>query len=283
MAETATSTTEVHDISDSDLNTLAGTLEKRYGLDLLSYKPRLLKRRIMVRLRSRRCSDLAEYARILEADNTEWDALLKALNINVSGFFRNSETFWLLRDKVLPGLLKDARRRDQGLSMASIGCAQGEEPYSLAMLLDFSFKKELKGLRIQIVGVDVEKTVIEVARKAVYGRDRVKEVPEEYLSRYFEGCGKEYRLDKEIREAVKFKVRDIRKGPGIAKLDLVMCRNLLIYFTREQQKQILNSIGKCLLPGGYLVLGKTESMLGELRSGYKVVDLSEHIYQKAGE
>jgi chemotaxis protein methyltransferase CheR len=165
----------------------------------------------------------------------------------------------------------------------SAGCAEGEEPYSLAMLLRRNFRRELRRIKARIVGVDIEEAVLERARAGIYDGARLEELPEDLRQECFEEREGRFHLARPIKEMVEFRAHDIRNGLPLGCADLIMCRNVLIYFTREQQRGMLRAFGDSLRSGGLLVLGKTESMLSELRSGFSVVDLSEHIYRKAGE
>jgi len=151
------------------------------------------------------------------------------------------------------------------------------------MLLDRRFSREFSGVRRRIIGLDMDGDVLARAREAVYGGDRLENMPPGYKNRYFDGRAGDYRLKKEIRESVEFRTHDMTRGLPVSDIDLIICRNVLIYITREFQKRIVREFERNLLPGGYLVLGKTESMVGELRSGFDVVNLTEHIYRKAGD
>lgn len=283
MVTSAPGLAESPQVNRGRLSELAGGLKDRRGNDLLSLKPRLLRRRLMVRLRARACGGLSEYLEVLDGDPNEWDALFKALTIQVSGFFRNPRTFEFLERRVLPGLIQRKRESRQKLLILSAGCAEGEEPYSLAMLLDRRFSRESSGVRRRIIGLDMDGDVLARAREAVYGGDRLENMPSGYKNRYFDGRAGGYRLKKEIRESVEFRTYDMTRGLPVTDIDLIICRNVLIYITREFQKRIVREFERNLLPGGYLVLGKTESMVGELRSGFDVVNLAEHIYRKAGD
>jgi len=264
------------------LASLAEVLLAGQGFDLLAYKPRLLRRRILSRLRVRQCADLAAYLRLLRSEPGEELNLVRTLTIHVSGFFRNEETFEFLRERVIPGLLRARRDDGRELTLVSAGCAEGEEPYSLAMLLLRHFGRELEGVRTRIVGLDVDEEVLKRAQTGEYGADRVVELPRAY-ERYFERCPAGARIDDAVRLRVEFVRCDLKQGLPVSGADLVMCRNVLIYFKRDGQRQILNGLRDALAPGGFLALGKTESLLGDMRFGFRVLDLTEHVYCKAGE
>jgi chemotaxis protein methyltransferase CheR len=270
------------EIAPEVLAELAARLKAKQGFDLLSYKSKVLHRRLRTRLRACSCDDYQEYLRVLDEDPLELEQLYKALIINVSNFFRNAETYWFLRDRVLPELLARKREGDGALTLVSAACAEGEEPYSLAMVMRTFFARELERVRVRIIGIDIDEEALAKARAGSYPLDRVAETPAAFRERFFVRSGKNYELTPEARSLVEFRRHDLRSGLPLTAVDLVMCRNLLIYFKREYQLRLLRAIHAALAEGGYLVLGKTETLGGELREQYQVVDLSEHVYRKAG-
>ncbi len=270
-------------IEDYPLEELADKLFRERGFDLHSYKPRLLKRRLTARLRLCSCGGVKDYLDFLRSNPGEVDELLKALDINVSGFFRNAETFDFLAERILPGLIRRNRESGRGLFMVSAGCADGEEPYSMAMILKGRFSRDLRGMVTRLVGMDVSGESIERAKKGLYRNDRLSETPAEYVKKYFIKKGSDFEICPEVREMVEFERRDLREGLPFSGVDLLLCRNVLIYFQKERQDALVKSFLEGLYPGGYLVLGKTESLIGNKREGFKVVDISQHVYCKAGE
>lgn len=266
------------------LEKLSRGLEKRKGIDLLSYKPRVLERRINTRLRARECEGLDDYLELLAADPGEWDDLFKALIINVSGFFRNMETFEAIAKDVVPEIV--ARKKKAGLSgffAVSAGCANGEEPYSLAMLLKDRLGPAIGGMNTRVLGLDIDKDSVERARRGNYDSGKMEAVPRDLKEKFFEPAPKgRYTIGEEIREMVEFRVHDLRNGVDLEDVDLLICRNLLIYFRRERQAAMLRSFLEALNRDGYLVLGKTETMVAELRPRVCVHNLSEHVYRKVG-
>jgi chemotaxis protein methyltransferase CheR len=270
------------DLCPRALAKLARRLERSRGFDLLSYKTKVLQRRLRTRLRAHRCADLNEYLRVLDRDDREEELLYKALIINVSSFFRNPETFWFLRDRVLPGIMTQKRALGRELLMVSAPCAEGEEPYSLAMMLRSFFTNDLARVRCRIVGLDIDPQAVSRAERGSYAEDRLTGLPSNYRERFFRGDGRTYVVSDEVRSLVEFRRSDLRQGFDFTGVDLIMCRNLLIYFKREVQHRIIMALAGGMAEGGYLVLGKTETMATALRCLFRVTDLSEHIYQKAG-
>jgi len=183
---------------------------------------------------------------------------------------------------MVPELLE--RKRAAGrLLVVSAGCAEGEEPYSLAILFRHYFAAEEEGVRVRIVGVDMDAEALETARAGVYAADRLAELPGSLRTRWFRKQGRGFQLAAELRGAVEFLQQELMEGLPMRGVDLLMCRNVLIYFQREQQRKLLRTFRESLGPGGCLVLGKTENLLGGLRTGFTTVDLAEHVYRKAGE
>jgi len=265
------------------MEVLAARIKDETGFDVLCFKPRLLGRRVAARLRARECKALGEYLELLEVDPGEKRKLIRSLSIHVSSFFRNPQTYRLLQERVLPEILAGKSEVPVPLLIVSAGCAAGEEPYSLAMLLLRHFRREIDPARVKIVGLDMDREILEEARRGVYEPERLRGLPSEYKRRFFKGGPSEVRLKGEILSMVEFFQHDLRDGLPLSGVDLVVCRNMLIYFTRESQQGMVRGFYRALAPGGYLVLGRTETLIGQLRSGFRTVDMSEHVYQKAGE
>ncbi len=246
--------------------------------DIGMYKDRCLKRRIAGRVRALGLHDPQAYLRVLRQSEAELDALLTALTIHVSQFFRNPSMFALLERKILPDLITQARaagRRE--LRLWSAGCSSGEEAYSLALVVD-----ELgpSPLPVQILGTDLSPGILKVAREGLFDPQRLAEVSPGVRSRYFRTEGARLRLDQEIRARVRFSCHDLLSAPDYPRADLILCRNVLIYFSREEQDRILSRFAAALPEGGVLVLGKAEMLLGEARNLFRAESPAERIYRK---
>jgi len=252
-------------------------LAKR-GFDLAMYKDRCAKRRIATRVRARGFSEAGPYLDLLERDQTEVDALMSALNIHVSQFFRNPTTFALLEREVLPELLRRIQAEGRRtLQIWSVGCAGGEEPYSLALLM-----KDLAppGMQVDILGTDISADILERAKAAVYEPQRLAEVPPEVRERYFTAVGKGFRLADPVRRMVRFERHNMLAAAVYPKADLILCRNVLIYFSQGEQENILRRFAAALPEGGILVLGKAEMLLGHSRSLFAPECAAERIYKR---
>lgn len=251
-------------------------LEKR-GFDLSMYKNQCVKRRVASRVRARGFESAPPYLELLLRDDAEIDTLMAAISIHVSQFFRNPEVFAVLEKQVLPGLIGAAlRRSDPHLRVWSVGCSSGEEPYSLALLLH-----ELKPpqLKVSIAASDISGPILQQARSACFDRARLEAVPRRVQEQYFVVDGEKLCLREPICGMVEFIEHNILQGGGEPPADLILCRNVLIYFSREDQERILQRFAELLPPWGALVLGSAENLLGEVRGRFSLTHPAERIYR----
>ena len=268
-------------ISSSAFAELREQLCAHRGLDLEGYKNRYARRRIAVRLRARRCADLEGYLQILEREPEEWNLLLAALAINVSSFFRNPETFAVIQNRILPEAIHWRKERGQPrLRLWSAGCAEGEESYSLAILLREHFAGALATMDVSILATDLDAESLALARAGSYPEARLAELPAELREKYFRVKGGQWSLRPRVTGLVEFARHDLLCEPGPPDLDLIVCRNVLIYLDRAEQERILARFHRSLRPEGFLVLGKTETLFGRLRRAMLAVAPRERVYQK---
>jgi len=268
------------DLSDGEFAEIRDILYAGRGFDLDGYKDRCIKRRIAARIRYLGYREASGYIRVLALQAEEQEKLLEALTIHVSQFFRNPSTFAALEDTILPQLLKKRRAGEGCLRVWSVGCAGGEEPYSIALLCE-----ELCGPedQVSIIGSDVSADILKKARFALYEEHRLVEVPDTVMNQYFTPEGLSYRLQSRIRAKVRFIRHDILQDRPIPRSDLILCRNMLIYFSRQEQERILRGLAETLAPDGFLVLGRAETLVNESRELFTCVDAAERIYRKRSE
>ncbi len=267
------------DISDEDFAQIRDILFHGRGFDLGGYKDRCIKRRIAARIRNLGYRRIEGYIDLLENSDVEQEQLLEALTIHVSQFFRNPTTFAILEEQVLPELLLK-HRDEREVRVWSVGCAGGEEPYSIALLFDELCRpNDLTS----IFGTDVSADILEKARSGVFESHRLVEVPDPVLAKYFSQEGMRYRLDEQICKKVRFLRHDILQDRPFLRIDLILCRNMLIYFSRQEQERILRALANSLAPEGLLVLGRAETMVNESRELFTCVDPVERIYRKRDE
>lgn len=269
------------EVSDKELAEIGAILERWRGFSLAVYKDSCMKRRVAIRIRSTRSSDAAAYYDLLKRSEQELDLLQKSLTIHVSQFFRNHSVFEKLRKDVLPELFASRPDdRDEPLRFWCLGCAGGEEPYSLAIMLREFFGREVRRRRLSLLATDIDGTTLQTARMAEYDEGRFKEMPPGLRERYFRQEGRLFRLIPEVRDMVAFRRGDMCNPEEYAPSDLVLCRNALIYFTRPEQERILNRIADILAPDGILVLGKSEALVGTARGRFTPVCRTERIYRR---
>lgn len=244
------------------------------------YKERPLKRRIAVRMRRRNITTYLEYMKLLEEDPEEEILLYKVLTINVSKFFRNLSTFVKIEEEVLPRMYAEAERNDRIIKVWCAGCATGEESYTIAMLLDRFLKNSGSTISFSVIGSDIDSDSLETARRGCYKSLDFDETPEYYLEEYFNKLEKFCVIDR-LKKNVEFVNLDIEEEDvRLNELDLVLFRNVLIYMEKGFQERILSKIYSRLDKGGFLVLGKVETLVGETKKLFNIVDSRERIYRK---
>ena len=233
------------------------------GNDFSCYKKNTVYRRIERRLGVHQFDNLSRYVRYLQENSQEVDLLYKELLIGVTNFFRDPGMFDFLKAKALPELI-NSRHKDSPLRIWTPACSTGEETFSLAMAL----KETLEDMRLkdppgfQIFATDIDKEAISAARQALYSPNIVLDVSKERLERFFVREGDSFRIKKEIRDMIIFAPQNILVDPPFTKLDVLCCRNLLIYIHSEAQKKVLPLLHYGLNPGGLLILGSAESVSG---------------------
>jgi chemotaxis protein methyltransferase CheR len=271
---------EPFDISDDAFDLIRSTLKNIKDFNLDIYKDKCIRRRIAIRIRATHCRTAEEYGELLRQKKDEPDLLLKVLTIHVSQFFRNPSTFEKLKYEIIPYLfqLPDKKGKER-LTFWSVGCASGEEPYSLALIMREFFPMEAARERVAILATDVDAAILETARAGIYGEERLAEVPESFRARWFRTAGGRYHLLPEIKEMVDLERRDLFDRDSFPKCDLILCRNVLIYFERMHQERILHGFADVLGSGGILVMGKSETLFGTIRSRFQTVCPIERIYR----
>lgn len=253
-------------------------LRERSGHDLSFYKSSTLVRRISRRMSVNGVDDYPDYARLLRQQPEELDRLFKELLIRVSGFFRDAEAFEALETEVIPKLL-EGRERDQPLRIWVPGCSTGEEAYSIAILLRERMEERRLTCRAQVFGTDIDVGALDKARAARYPANIVADVPEQRLQRFFTRRGDCYEVNKAVREMVVFAEQSVIKDPPFSRVDLVSCRNLLIYLGRELQRRVMPLFHYALKPDGYLFLGSSES-IGDAGELFEPLDRRMKIFQR---
>lgn len=242
---------------------------KRTGIDLNAYRERQMLRRITTLMASHGLSDFVSYLRLLSHDPAAYRQFLERITINVSELFRNPERFAELRERFLPELLAGAAPaggRPQ-LKTWSAGCAAGEEPYSLAILL----AENVPGQDLPVLATDIDAEVLKEAEAGRYPAARLKNVPLDLRRRYFTQEGDFFTVRPSLRARVRFQRHDLLRDPYPQGLDLILCRNVVIYFTEEAKETLYLRFAQALRPGGILFTGATEQIFQPQRYGLRSV------------
>lgn len=266
--------------TDDGFASLMAKVAAESGFSCASYKQRCLRRRVAVRMRARGVQDYAAYAALLDLDERERERLVDVLTINVTRLFRDRGVYDALAADVVPGLWRSAWPE---LRVWSAGCASGEEAYSLAILfrehaLALGSGQELG--RIRIVGTDIDRGSLAAASAGRYLEHSFVDVPAAIRERYF-SPGFPASVSPELAGMVSFERHDMLQDPPIATaMHLIVCRNVLIYFDRESQERLFGLFRDLLVPGGVLVLGKVETLLGDARQGFAPVNARERVFRR---
>lgn len=259
-----------------ELRELLDGIRARFGLSGAGYKERYFRRRLGLRMRRLGINRYADYGRRLVDDPEEYGRLLDAVAINVSRFFRNRDVWDALRRNVVPALLA----LDASVHVWSAGAAAGEETYTLAMVLAEQAGTTQALDRFSIVGTDIDTRALERARRGRYGEEALAELDAVSRARWFEG-GPPWTVRPELRKHVDFRTLDLAVDGYPGGQHLILCRNVLIYFERTLQESILARFVDALVPGGYLVLGQAETLLGPSREMFRRIGNRERVYQRA--
>src|SRR5215217_6057132 len=264
--------------ADRDLEVLLDYLRRSRGFDFTGYKRTSLSRRIQKRMQDVGVDSYLGYLDHLEVDPEEFTQLFNAILLNVTSFFRDPPTWDYLAAEILPRILAE-KGEDEQVRMWSAGCASGEEAYTLAMLAAEAMGADAVRERVKIYATDLDEEALNQARQARYAAKQVEGVPPELLERYFEHNGDHYTFSKELRRLVIFGPHNLIKDAPIPRIDLLVCRNTLMYLNSETQAHVLARFSFALREGGYLLLGKAEMLLAHSNL-FTSMDLKRRVFQK---
>ncbi len=266
---------------EKDLAAVLALVRHDTGIDFSGYKRTTVRRRIERRMALRRAASLGEYADALRSDSTEAESMAKDMLIHVTAFFRDAEAFDALERHVFREL---ASSKEEGSSIRIWvpGCSTGEEVYSVAIRLLEALGDQARDLSIKIFGSDLSGEAVETARAGFYSDAALAEVSPARLSRFFDRAEGGYRIGKRIRDLCIFVKHDLTRDPPFAKLDLICCRNLLIYLDADLQRRVIPMLHYCLAKPGYLFLGQSEAIVG-FRDLFAPLDKEHRIFMKLGD
>ena len=267
---------DVREKASSDIEKMLTLIRRRTGHDFSEYKPNTVYRRIERRMTVHQIRELADYLAYLNANPDEIDLLFKELLIGVTNFFRDPDAFDALEKKAVPEMLKSVQPNSL-IRVWVPGCSTGEEAYSIAMILLEALGDRTN--KVQIFATDIDRKAIEYARKGVYPENIATDLSDERLSKFFTKVDGAYKVKKVIREMIIFAEQDVAHGPPFSGMELISCRNLLIYMNQDMQNRIISLFAYSINPGGILFLGSSESP-GRMSDLFTVVNNKWKIYRR---
>ena len=271
--------TSVFHEDEKDFAELKTIIKRKIGFNCEEYKQAHLKRRLAVRLRANQSRSYKDYSELLLCSAEEEIHLKETLTVNVTELFRNPETYESVRTTVLPELVR-TKGENRNLKIWSAGCSNGEEPYSIAIMLNEYLGSSAKRYNISILGTDIDDDSLTKAQAGLFQPKQLEKINKERLAKFFINKDKNYQVIGDIQRMVHFKHHDMISGPKMSGFDLIFCRNVTIYFEQHLQEKLYMDFYNALNNGGYFVMGKTETMVGPAGQLFKHVDLRERIYQR---
>ncbi len=271
------------DISEEEFVTFVMRhLFRARGIDLSGYAQSFVMRSIRKRIGRSGATDYSGYLRLLTHSEQETSELLGVLSINVTEFFRDRGAFEGLSSKVLRPLLEQKLREGGVLRIWSAGCATGQETYTIAICVAEEIKR-LQCLSSPVVGIqgtDISAKAVAKAKSGLYTKAEMKGLNEKHVNHYFQKSGDNYEVCQPLRKGVRFAVENLLEPPSGKFYDAIVCRNVMIYFSRKMHDVVTMHLFESLRGGGYLMLGRTETLMGAPRSSFEVIDLENRILRK---
>ena len=264
---------------EKEFSDLKSIIKRKIGFNCEDYKQPHLKRRLAVRLRATESKSYRDYAQMLSKNEDEVNKLKETLTVNVTELFRNPETFDSVRNNVLPELIKQ-KGINKVIKVWSAGCSNGEEPYSIAIMLNEFLGHSIKRYNISIQATDIDDDSIAKAEMAIFQPKQLEKIGQERINRFFVKKDNNYQVIDEVKKLVKVKRHDLISGPKFSGFDIIFCRNVTIYFEQKLQEILYMNFYNALNDGGYFVMGKTETLVGPSTQLFKRFDLKERIFQK---
>ncbi|MGE3062393.1 MAG: protein-glutamate O-methyltransferase CheR [bacterium] len=262
---------------DNDYQMLIDYISRHISIDGNLYKEKPFKRRLNVRMRHNNMTEYREYLDFLRTSSEELRKLKDTLTINVTRFYRNRETFEYLEQFII----KDIFKKNQRIRILSAGSSTGEEAYTISMIINNNFRNSSQ--KCEIVGIDVDTLSVERAKIGIYNEFSFMELKAEEIDKYFRKSGAHFVLSEELKKNVEFIIMDIKESDALLRLgkfDMIVCRNILIYFSKDFQEKIISDFHKMLKNDGYLVLGKVEILTGHVKELFETVNRKERVFKK---
>jgi two-component system CheB/CheR fusion protein len=246
--------------SMGDLGALLKKIYEARGYDFREYKTASVERRIKKRLFEHHLETYEQYSALLDSDPEEYSKLFDTLLINVSEFFRDPDAWDIIANEIIPDILAKKKEGD-AIRIWSAGCSSGEEPYSLAVLMSEKLGDAITDYNVRIYATDIDDKALGEARRGVFPQDKLKNVREDLLNKYFIRENSFYKVQRNIRQMVTFGLLDLASDAPISHVDMIICRNVLIYFKVDLQNRVVTKFHYAINKNGYIFFGKSESML----------------------
>jgi len=268
-------------MESKELEVFISTMQKLKGVDFSSYRKNFLMRRINYRINTTKSGNLFNYLNLLKKDNAEYNRFLDNLAINVSEFFRDPDVFEYFRENCLKEIIsRKGSFNNRFIRVWSAGCAEGQETYSLAIL----FREELgeeSSLSVKIWGTDIDREALEKAKRAEYEAKNLKNLDRFMVEKYFTALPNDFlRLNENVKQMVQFNRLDLINDSPLKYMDVIFCRNVMIYLSHQQQELLFLKFRDSLSSKGYLVVGKVESFWGDTREIFTSVAIHKKIFQR---
>lgn len=268
---------------ENDFQELRSYIRQK-GLDCDFYRDSYIERRIQIRIRKNRKNSYGDYLAFLKKNPDEFQELIDCLAVNITSFFRDVVPYQILSETIFPLLAsKMVEEQRRAIYVWSAACSTGEEPYSIAITARESISVRLNaGLGCRITASDIDEQALKTAVIGEYNEKSVENLDEKILRRYFSEKGEKYAVKDSVKNMITFKKINLIKDPPLTAMDLIFCRNMLIYIQMASQETIFEKFYRSLNPGGYLVIGKTEILPPVFQNKFSAVNLGEKIYRKEG-
>jgi len=262
------------------MDSVLNVIKESADIDLSHYKRSSIERSINRRIRTSGTQTPAQYASLLRSDPRELRQLISDITVDFSFFFRNETLFKILKQSIIPDIIRRNKAAAEGpIRIWCAGCGAGEEAYSITILLFEALKGNASRDKITIFATDVDSTSLTKSRAGMYSPESIKNVQPSSRERYFSFDGR-YRIKDFIKSMICFGKHDLLSDPPISRIDLLLCRNVLIYLDKEGQAVVLTRLRYALPSGGYLVLGKSETLSREVSDSFAVVDRTCKIFRR---
>ena len=271
---------ESRESQDAYMAQIFRLLRRTTGVDFSDYKPATIARRIQRRMALKRIRKLSDYSMLLHSNRAEVQSLYQDFLINVTSFFRNPESFEALKQEVFPAILQDRQNPATGMRIWVPGCSTGEETYSLAIALMEFLEDQKIEVAVQIFGTDLSEQAIKKARLGIYKESVEADVSPARLRRFFHRTDSGYQISKTVRDLCIFSTQNVFNDPPFSRIDLISCRNVMIYLSQGLQRKVIPIFHYALNPSGFLMIGTTEGLLGAGSELFNMVDKKQKIYRK---